>query len=70
MHMYVSECMCVNWYQTCNAGWGLEVWGSRQGHGGHCKGVNLSWGLHGRRVLCWRGEVNLIIKVVLKLLSQ
>lgn len=55
---------------TCNARGRLEVWRSRQGHGGHSKGVHLGWGLHRRRVLCWRSEVDLIVKVVLEFLHQ
>lgn len=56
--------MCL----TCDACRRLEVWGSRKGHGGHSEGVHLSWRLHRRCVLCWWGEVDLIVKVVLKLL--
>lgn len=58
--------MCM--YQTCDAGRRLEVWRARQGHRRHSKGIDLSWGLHRRGVLCWRSEVDLIIKVIFKLL--
>ncbi len=73
--VYMCTCLKMNMlthslYLTCDAGRRLEVWGSRQGHRGHSEGVNLGWGLHRRRVLCRRSEVDLIIKVVLKLLHQ
>lgn len=55
---------------TCHAARWLEVQWSRKGYGGHCKGVHFSWGLHRRCVLCWWSEVDLIVKVVLKLLSS
>lgn len=58
--------MCL----TCDADRRLEVGGPRQGHGGHSEGVHLSWGLHRRSVLCRGSEVDLILKVVLKLLNQ
>lgn len=53
---------------TCDAARRLEVWWSREGYGGHGKGVHLSWGLHRRCVFCWWSEVDLILKVVLKFL--
>lgn len=55
---------------TCDAARRLEVRWSRKGYGGHIKRVHFSWGLHRRCVLCWRSEVDLIVKVVLKLLSS
>ncbi len=64
----VSECVCVRVCQTCDADSRLEVWGSWQGYGGNSEGIHLSWGLHRGRVLRRWSEVNLIIKVVLKLL--
>lgn len=54
---------------TCYPGQ-LEVWRSRHGHLWHSQRVHLSWRLHGRGVFCWRGEVNLILKVVFKLLNK
>lgn len=58
--------MCL----TCDACRRLEVWGSREGHRGHSEGVHLGWRLHRRCVLSWRGEVDLIVKVVFKLLGE
>lgn len=58
--------MCL----TCDADRRLEVWRSRQSHGGHGEGVHLCWGLHRRCVLCRWSEVDLIVKVVFKLLHQ
>lgn len=55
---------------TCDAARWMELQWSRKGYGGHGKGVHFSWGLHRRRVLRWRGEVDLIVKVVLELLSS
>lgn len=61
-----ESCVCP----TCDTSRRLKVWGARQGHRGHSEGVHLSWRLHRRRVLRRWGEVNLIVKVVLKLLHE
>lgn len=66
LYMHVVVCMCL----TCEASRWLEVWGSRQGHRRNSEGVHLSWRLHRGRVFCRRGEVDLIVKMVLKLLHQ
>lgn len=55
---------------TCDAARRLEVQWSRKGYRGHGKSVHFSWGLHRRSVLCWWSKVDLIVKVVLKLLSS
>lgn len=43
---------------------------SRHGHLRYSQCVHFSWRLHGRGVFCWRGEVDLILKVVFKLLNK
>lgn len=62
------KCLWERMRPTCDAARRLEVRWSREGYRGHGKGVHLSWGLHRGCVLCWWSEVNLILKVVLKLL--
>ncbi len=56
-------------FLTCYPGQ-LEVRGSREGHRWNSKCVNLCRRLHRGGVLRWGREINLILKVVIKLLTH
>lgn len=65
-----SECWdAAVMFLTCYAGQ-LEVRGSREGHRWNSQSVNLRRWLHRGCVLRWGRKINLILKVVFKLLNN